>query len=206
MMRVRKDPAERRQELMTIAMESFCAKGYEQTMVQDICKQAGVAKGTFFYYFPTKDDVLKAIFEEWTKKFVDEFTRKAEGLASVQKLRLFLQMSARENSIEPLMDKLWEEHNKEFVTKMWQRIIVQGFNPLLRGIIIQGYEEGAMHVRHVEECLDFFWSLIDALWPDEQADTMADESMEVRMQIASKMIEQLLGMEQGCMACFENAE
>ena len=92
MTRVRKDPAERRQELLTIAMELFQEKGYEQTMVQDICKQAGVAKGTFFYYFPTKEDVLKAIFEEWMKKFVGEYTRRAEGLDTVQKLRLFLRM------------------------------------------------------------------------------------------------------------------
>lgn len=206
MTRVRKDPTERRQELMTIAMELFCEKGYEQTMVQDICQQAGVAKGTFFYYFPTKEDVLKAIFVEWTKKFVEEYAQKAEGMDAVRKLRLFLQLSARENSIEPLVDNLWAEHYKELVMVLWQRIVIDGFNPLLRQIIAEGNATGSMQVVHQEECLEFFWSLTEAIWPDEKVDIVTDDSMSVRTEIAAKLIEQLFGMEKGSMAHWENAE
>lgn len=206
MTRVRKDPTERRQELMTIAMELFCEKGYEQTMVQDICQQAGVAKGTFFYYFPTKEDVLKAIFVEWTKKFVEEYAQKAEGMDAVRKLRLFLQLSARENSIEPLVDNLWAEHYKELVMVLWQRIVIDGFNPLLRQIIAEGNATGSMQVVHQEECLEFFWRLTEAIWPDERVDIVTDDSMSVRTEIAAKLIEQLFGMEKGSMAHWENAE
>ncbi len=206
MTRVRKDPTERRQELMTIAMELFCEKGYEQTMVQDICQQAGVAKGTFFYYFPTKEDVLKAIFVEWTKKFVEEYAQKAEGMDAVRKLRLFLQLSARENSIEPLVDNLWAEHYKELVMVLWQRIVIDGFNPLLRQIIAEGNATGSMQVVHQEECLEFFWRLTEAIWPDEKVDIVTDDSMSVRTEIAAKLIEQLFGMEKGSMAHWENAE
>ena len=206
MTRVRKDPTERRQELMTIARELFCEKGYEQTMVQDICKKAGVAKGTFFYYFPTKEDVLKAIFEAWMKKFVGEYTHKAEGLDAVQKLRLFSRMAARDNSIEPLIDNLWAEHYKELVMALWQRIVIDGFNPLLQKIIAEGNAAGSMQVLHQEECLDFFWSLTEALWPDEKKDIVTDESMVIRMEMAARLIEQLFGMEKGSMAHWENAE
>ena len=206
MTRVRKDPAERRQELLTIAMELFQEKGYEQTMVQDICKQAGVAKGTFFYYFPTKEDVLKAIFEEWMKKFVGEYTRRAEGLDAVQKLRFFLRMSARENTIEPLVDNLWAEHYKELVMVLWQRIVMDGFNPLLQKIIAEGNEMGSMQILHQEECLDFFWSLTEALCPDEKKDIVTDESMVIRREMAARLIEQLFGMEKGSMVHWENAE
>lgn len=206
MTRVRKDPTERRQELMTIARELFCEKGYEQTMVQDICQQAGVAKGTFFYYFPTKEDVLKAIFVEWTKKFVEEYAQKAEGMDAVRKLRLFLQLSARENSIEPLVDNLWAEHYKELVMVLWQRIVIDGFNPLLRQIIAEGNATGSMQVVHQEECLEFFWRLTEAIWPDEKVDIVTDDSVSVRTEIAAKLIEQLFGMEKGSMAHWENAE
>lgn len=57
-MRVRKDPAERRRELMAAAQALFEANGYGRTTVQDICQRAGVAKGTFFYYFATKEAML----------------------------------------------------------------------------------------------------------------------------------------------------
>ena len=175
-------------------------------MVQDICQQAGVAKGMFFYYFPTKEDVLKAIFVEWTKKFVEEYAQKAEGMDAVRKLRLFLQLSARENSIEPLVDNLWAEHHKELVMVLWQRIVIDGFNPLMRQIIAEGNATGSMQVVHQEECLEFFWRLTEVIWPDEKVDIVTDDSMSVRTEIAAKLIEQLFGMEKGSMAHWENAE
>lgn len=196
-MRVRKDPAERRKELMDISMELFCSNGYEQTMVQDICQKAGVAKGTFFYYFPTKDDVLKAIFEAWTEQFVSEFTQRAKKLDAVHKLRLFLHMCARDNEIECLVDKLLGEQHKDLVKHLWQRVFMQAFTPLLREIIKKGSEKGSMRVQHIEESLYFFWSLMDALWPDEDKDNIPADSMEIRNQIASELMEALLGIEAG---------
>lgn len=40
------------------ALEEFRREGVDQARVSDICARAGVAKGTFFFHFPTKDHVL----------------------------------------------------------------------------------------------------------------------------------------------------
>lgn len=205
-MRTRKNPVERRREFIDISMELFCSKGYEQTMVQDICRKAGVAKGTFFYYFATKEDVLKAIFEQWSNQFSGEFRRRAETLGAVPKLRLFLQMSARENAIEPLVDKLWEEQHNEMVRQLWQRVVMQSFDPLLCEILAKGNEEGAMHVVHVEESLQFFWSIVDAMWPYELKESATEENMTIRSGIASRLMEELLGIKAGSLAHFEEAD
>jgi AcrR family transcriptional regulator len=50
---------ERRERLYEAALELFRSQGYEATTVADITRRAGVAKGTFFNYFPTKDAVLR---------------------------------------------------------------------------------------------------------------------------------------------------
>ncbi|MBM4457164.1 MAG: TetR/AcrR family transcriptional regulator [Chloroflexi bacterium] len=50
---------ERRERLYEAALELFRAQGYETTTVDQITRQAGLAKGTFFNYFPTKDAVLR---------------------------------------------------------------------------------------------------------------------------------------------------
>ncbi len=204
MARVRKDPATRRLEFIDASMDLFCSKGYEQTMVQDICRAVGVAKGTFFYYFPTKEDVLRAIFEHWTRRFVEDFLSKGTGKDAVQKLRLFLGMSAGENSIEPLVDKLLAEQQGELVRQLWQRIVEQSFNCQILRIFEQGNQEGTMRVEHGEESLDFFWSLMDAVWPDEKKDTITDESMVIREMMFSMLMEQLLHMEAGSLKDFKN--
>ena len=50
--------AQVREALYQAALEQFRSCGYEQTSIADICKAAGVAKGTFFNHFPTKAHIL----------------------------------------------------------------------------------------------------------------------------------------------------
>lgn len=50
---------ERKERLYEAALELFRERGYEATTVDQITRQAGLAKGTFFNYFPTKDAVLR---------------------------------------------------------------------------------------------------------------------------------------------------
>jgi AcrR family transcriptional regulator len=51
--------SERRERLYEAALTLFRTQGYETTTVDQITRQAGLAKGTFFNYFPTKDAVLR---------------------------------------------------------------------------------------------------------------------------------------------------
>ena len=50
---------ERKERLYEAALNLFRGQGYEMTTVDQITRQAGLAKGTFFNYFPTKDSVLR---------------------------------------------------------------------------------------------------------------------------------------------------
>ena len=50
---------ERKERLYEAALTLFRGQGYEMTTVDQITRQAGLAKGTFFNYFPTKDAVLR---------------------------------------------------------------------------------------------------------------------------------------------------
>jgi AcrR family transcriptional regulator len=50
---------ERKERLYEAALMLFRTQGYEATTVDQITRQAGLAKGTFFNYFPTKDAVLR---------------------------------------------------------------------------------------------------------------------------------------------------
>jgi len=51
---------ERKQQLLDAAAELFTDRGYAATRIVDICQSAGVAKGLFYWYFPTKS----ALFSE----------------------------------------------------------------------------------------------------------------------------------------------
>lgn len=49
---------ERKQQLLDTAAEIFAERGYSATRIADICTAAGVAKGLFYWYFPTKHELF----------------------------------------------------------------------------------------------------------------------------------------------------
>ena len=71
----RTKPAEiRREELMDAARDLFLEKGFAATSVDEIVRVADVAKGTFYIYFKTKDEVLEAL----KVRFIETFCRRVE--------------------------------------------------------------------------------------------------------------------------------
>ncbi len=71
---------DRRDDLLTAARKVFREKGYDGATVSDIVREAGVAQGTFYLYFPTKRDAFQAL-GQWLKvqifrTFVKNYDRK----------------------------------------------------------------------------------------------------------------------------------
>ncbi len=56
-----KSPGKTREKLVRSAMELFAKKGFDKTTVDEIVAKAGVAKGTFYLYFKSKDDLIKEL-------------------------------------------------------------------------------------------------------------------------------------------------
>lgn len=60
-----KKAEETKNSIIKAAQQLFIEKGFDKTPVSEIVKEAGVAQGTFYLYFPTKDDVLFTIIKEY---------------------------------------------------------------------------------------------------------------------------------------------
>ncbi|MEO2209615.1 TetR/AcrR family transcriptional regulator [Paenibacillus amylolyticus] len=52
---------ERRDQIIRIAMERFATQGYHQTKISDIVREAGVAQGTFYWHFKSKEAIASEI-------------------------------------------------------------------------------------------------------------------------------------------------
>ena len=63
---------ELREGLYETAMTLFRTKGYDEVTVQEITREAGVAKGTFFNHFPTKEHVVVEWYRRITSEAMDE--------------------------------------------------------------------------------------------------------------------------------------
>ena len=68
----------KRNEILDIAEGLFIAKGYEHTTINDILNASGIAKGSLYYYFKSKEDVLDGLI----KRRGDEYIAAAGAIAS----------------------------------------------------------------------------------------------------------------------------
>ncbi|MGK3113465.1 TetR/AcrR family transcriptional regulator [Candidatus Pantoea formicae] len=69
----RTKPAEiRLDELMDAALALFINKGFEATTISEIVRDAGVAKGTFYHYFSSKNEMLAALRARFTGHFIEK--------------------------------------------------------------------------------------------------------------------------------------
>lgn len=59
---------QKRKKILDKAWELFRKNGYEETKVEDITRELGVSKGSFYTYFKTKDEVLYEILERIKKE------------------------------------------------------------------------------------------------------------------------------------------
>jgi AcrR family transcriptional regulator len=54
----------RRAAILAAGYEAIATLGYQHATTSEICRRAGVSSGTFFHYFPTKEDLLLALITE----------------------------------------------------------------------------------------------------------------------------------------------
>ena len=87
---------QRRKEILEAACRVFAQKGYYTATVSDIANEAGIAQGTMYIYFKSKEDLLMAIFSEGMRVLIDyvkEETRKVSGAEA--KLKRLIEVHIR---------------------------------------------------------------------------------------------------------------
>ncbi|MEK7372996.1 MAG: TetR/AcrR family transcriptional regulator [candidate division NC10 bacterium] len=87
-----RDP-DKPQQIIDAAVRVFARKGYYNARVSDIAKEAGIAAGTIYLYFRTKDDILVTLFREKMTEFVGTVRKAiADEPDAVAKLRRLIHL------------------------------------------------------------------------------------------------------------------
>ncbi len=141
--RITKNPEERKKEFIDIAEQLFITKGYEQTAVSDIVKEAEVAQGTFYYYFKTKEEILDLITDKYIRFNVEGYEKIAndEGTDALEKIiKIFQFSSSFRNNRHGLIQYLHEDKNAHLHLKFERKLPNMMAEPLSK-IISQGVQE-----------------------------------------------------------------
>lgn len=199
MVRVTKDPEERKSEIMDIAWKLFNERGYEQTSVNEIIENAGIAKGTFYYYFKSKEEILDAVIKKGIEEEARGLTRIVEetGLNAIEKFKKILYEKEKMHSEhQNILDYL---HKKENIV-LHQKALVQSIKtnaPVIAEIIKQGIAEKYFKTDYPLEVTEFLLIGMSFLF-DRSIFTWSKEEFITRINALQDLMEATLRTEKGC--------
>ena len=141
----------RKQELLRIAYQMFIQKGYEETSIDEIIAEAHIAKGTYYYYFSSKE----AMLEEVINMMISDEVKRARAILSApipvpRKLVGVITSLRPEQSESNIADALNQKENIVMHEKIGRRIVDEAV-PLLSEVVSEGIGQGIFNCDHIEE-------------------------------------------------------
>src|SRR3954462_13160481 len=135
-------------ELLDAALDLFVEKGFAATRAEEVAARAGVSKGTLFLYFPTKEELFKAVvrenmsgrFAEWEEEF-ETFEGSTPDMVRYC-MRVWWERigATRASGITKLM--ISEARNFPELAAFYQQEVIRPGNDLVKRILQRGIDRG----------------------------------------------------------------
>jgi len=175
-----KTKEERRNEIIETAGKLFEEKGYEQTQVQDIVNEIGVAKGLFYYYFKSKDEVMEELADRYADAIIDAVNKLIDkDISTFDKINRIFQIfiDSAEKKFGIFMGIL---NVKNGITH--ERIffnVGKKMVPLVTELILSGNDNGECNCSDPKFITEFLisglFNIMNQISPDEKIDYLKEK-------------------------------
>jgi TetR/AcrR family transcriptional regulator len=143
-------------ELLDAALDLFVEKGFAATRAEEVAARAGVSKGTLFLYFPTKEELFKAVvrenisgrFKEWNDEFQTFEGTTADMVRYCMKVWWERLGATRASGMTKLM--MSEARNFPELAAFYQQEVIKPGQDLIRRILKRGMERGEFQVADLD--------------------------------------------------------
>lgn len=197
-MRIVKTADERRNEILDAADELIGQKGLDGTSTVDILDKVRIARGTLYYHFKSKQDIIDALIDRYSVRLLCRAREIAEDktVPVVERIiRIVQSMSLSGRSGTEIMEHIHKPQNA-FMHQKIQGIIINGVTPILAGMIQEGIELGLFSTPFPYECMEMVVTYANTVFDDATA-AMTTEERISRHQAFIFNVERLLGVENG---------
>ena len=142
----RKSARDTKGRIIEAAWSLFYRQGYDDTTVEDILRESGTSRGTFYHYFEGKDALLSSLSYLFDRKYQELFPLLEEDADRFEQL-MFLNrelFAMIENSIS--LDLLARLYSSQLVTRGEKHLLAHNrtYYKLLRRIVSEGQRRGEL--------------------------------------------------------------
>ena len=210
-MRVVKTAEERKNEILDVAEQLFAEKGFDNASTNDIINKIGIARGTLYHHFASKEEILDAMVERMTSRSIS----RAAAVIADKSVPLLERLSAAVISLSlnsgagaEVFEQIHRPQNALLHQKMQERLM-SGVVPLIAKLVEEGNEDGTFDSPYPDEAAEMIMTYANIAF-DALADT-TPEQMERKRKAFIYHTGRILGAEKGgleaaIMKIFENSD
>ena len=196
-MRVVKEAAERRNEILDAAEELFVTKGYDKTSTNDILDKVKIARGTLYYHFKSKEDILNAMIDRINSSLIAraEAVAKDKSVPIVERIVMTISSLRVNTDIGNEIITLVHKPQNALMHQKMQKSLVEGVLPILTDLVNEGNKEGIFDVKYPKETTEMLMLYSTIAFDDDYDES--PESSKKRIIAFLINTERLLGAKEG---------
>lgn len=133
-----------KRKIFETSMKLFAEKGYDATSIEEITAEVGVAKGTLYYHFSSKEEIFNFLIEEGMNLLKNSINIKVEKQKSyIDKLRAIVLIQIKiitkyENFMTIVLSEIWGNSQRSKTCHTY----VEEYLQIVRKIVVEGIKKG----------------------------------------------------------------
>jgi AcrR family transcriptional regulator len=188
----------RKNEIIDTAQRLFMEQGYEETSIGDILAESGLAKGSLYYHYRSKEEILDGVILRITEALTVAAKNVADdpALTACEKMpRLIASINISNSSGESMIRELHKPANALLHQKSLARTI-RAVAPILANVVEQGIREGVYRTPYPLETMELLLTAAQFIF-DEGIFQWSPEERAARMTAFIDLMENALGAAKG---------
>ena len=141
--------------ILDAAKELMCSKDSVADITVDmIAKQAGIGKGSIYYYFISKDEIIDAVIDQCYSVAIEDFIAEIKSHKnSLEKLKLLFQSILSSELKDKCRNVIRELHLQNDIVTNYKLMMasIKVISPIVTELLVEGTEKGELHAEFPEE-------------------------------------------------------
>lgn len=192
----------KKRDLILDAMQELMAEGKASSItVSDIARKAGIGKGTIYYYFSSKNDIIEGVIERSYSRVLEKGRHLAESsdISVFEKLKIIHYScldAARELKRQESSSSFSEQQQSALIHQNFHRILITELKPILTRILQEGDQEQVLKCEYPEEMAHIILLLLTNLFGNHVA-ALTNEELGKTLLAFADMQEAAMGIPKG---------
>lgn len=198
-MRVVKEAEERKEEILDAAEKLFGTKGFDNTSTGDILDAVGIARGTLYYHFKSKEEILDGVIERMTNRLMHDAKEIAQNkeLPLLERLtKAIMSLNVESKIGYEVMEQVHRPQNALMHQKM-QVTLLAGINPILTKLVEEGIEQGICYTKYPESVIEMTMLYANTAFDEINIEGISPEQKKQKIAGFIYNVERLMGMKEG---------